>query len=159
MAGPDQPPKKRLSPWPIAIGVGLSVVIVVNVVFLVVASRNPPVIETSEYYDKALHHQTTIEERKASAALGWSAEVTLAGGKLRYALKGADGQPVAGLKGKVGLKRNETTALDGVVALTEAGPGIYEAQPPNAKAGLWRLEARFEGGPAPWLDARTVRVE
>lgn len=156
---PGEPSQPRRSPWPIAIGVGLSIVIAVNVVFFIVASRNPPVIETDEYYDKALHHQATIDERKASQALGWTAEASVQAGTLRYTIKDGKGAPVEGLKGTVRFKRNETNALDGSVGLVGAGPGIYEAAHPNPKPGLWRLEARFEGGPAPWLDARTVRVE
>lgn len=159
MSSPDTPaPKKRFNPWPWMILAAVLTVIAANVILVYIANRNPPVLETTAYYEKAVTHQATIDERTQSLTLGWHAKVAVTDGRLRYVITDAQGAPVTGLSGVVGLKRNETTALDASLTLTEASPGTYEGTPADTRAGVWRLEARFDGGPSPWLDERSLRL-
>lgn len=154
---PGSGPKKR-SPWPWAIVGGLGLVFVANGIILYLGTTRPPVMETNEYYERSITHQTVIDARAASRALGWKATVDGDLKGITYVLTDAQGQPVTGLKGEVTFRRNETNTLDTPAPISETKPGTYLVVPPHAKEGLWRLEARFEGGSAPWLDEQTLRL-
>jgi nitrogen fixation protein FixH len=150
---PSEPAKQKRSPWPWAIVAGLGVVFLANGIMLYLANKHAPVIETTNYYEKAVDHQTVIDARAASATLGWSAEISGDGQEVRYVLKDAAGQPVTGLTGAVMFRRNETNTMDRPAPIVASQPtGTYTVTPPSSKAGIWRLEARFEGGAVPWLN-------
>ena len=154
---PSEPAKQKRSPWPWAIVAGLGVVFLANGIMLYLANKHAPVIETDNYYEKAVDHQTVIDARAASAKLGWTVEINGGGDEVRYVIKDATGQPVTGLTGEVTFRRNETNTLDRPAPIVPSQPpGTYAIKPPSAKAGLWRLEARFTRGASLWVNESMI---
>lgn len=147
----------RRSLWPYGIMAGLGFVVMVQVVFLVVAQRNAPVLESQTAYADSLAYDGVMQDRAASAALGWRATVEVEAGAVRYVIVDGRGQPVGGLSGAVRMLRSDTTAADAEVAVVEGPPGVYTARrtcPGRCPGGVFRLAARLEGGPSPWVDER-----
>ncbi len=136
--------------------IGLALVVLINLGMLVVAYRNKPVLESDEAYEEALRYDQVIEAERASAALGWRAEVQVEGDVV-YTVRDAGGQPLGGLRGNLRVRRSDTVAFDAEHPLEEVAPGRYRAPRPKAP-GLYEMHARLEGGPAPWLDERRVVV-
>ena len=161
--GPARRPR-RWHPWPLGIALGLGTAISINLVMVFIAHRSAPVmVESGDYYARAVAWQTEIDAARASAALGWQAEVELAPGEVRYRLSAA-GRPVTGLTGHLVATRSDTARHDFDVALAEGPPGTYRAARPHTVGGLYRLVAQLAppapatagGVTAPWLDERAV---
>lgn len=149
------PSKPSRSLWPYAIIASLVFVAAVQVAFVLVASRNAPVLESETAYADALEYDGVMAARRASAALGWRVTVEAGGDAVRYRVQDAAGAPVAGLAGAVRYARADTRAADAERPFAEVGPGLYRAERPAAR-GVFRLSARLEGGAAPWVDTRVV---
>lgn len=149
------PSKPSRSLWPYAIIASLVFVAAVQIAFVVVASRNAPVLESETAYADALEYDAVMASRRASAALGWRVVVEAGGDAVTYRVRDAVGAPVAGLRGALGYARADTRAADAERPLTEVEPGLYRAERPAAR-GVFRLSARLDGGPSPWVDTRVV---
>lgn len=146
-------PGRRRSPWPYAIIAALGFVIAVQAALLTIASGNRPVLESESAYADALEYDTIVEARRAASALGWQVHVELSRDRVQYRLRDAAGQPVSGLTGTLSLKRADTDRGDAESPFSEVAPGVYQAARP-ARGGVYRLAARLEGGPQPWIDDR-----
>lgn len=143
----------RRSLWPYAIMGFLGFVVVVQAVFVTVATRNPPVLESETAYADSLHYDDVMQARAASSALGWRVTVEVDDAAVRYAIVDGIGAPVTGLSGTLRMGRSDTRAVDAEAAFEEIAPGVYRAAR-GPGDGLYRLAARLEGGPSPWIDDR-----
>lgn len=144
--------------WPLGIAVGLGVVVTANMILIHIASANAPVLENEAYYEASLEYQKVIDQREASAALGWTADVDLRDGAVRYRVRDRLGYPVTGLKGEISLSRLDTSAFDTTVTAQEVERGVYVAELDPKLQGYVRVTARFEGGEAAWLDERRLDI-
>jgi len=106
--------------WTLAI-VGLLGATVVAMVVLAVAANDGGTQVIPSYYDKAAHYDDEIDRARASQALGWHADVVLAGGAIDVLVSDAAGAPVDGASVRVtGYQRaHAADLLD--VGLSAAG--------------------------------------
>lgn len=135
--------------WPWLLAAGMGGVVVSNVWMAVVATSdaNGSVVEP-DYYRKAVQWDSTMALRAASDALGWRADVAIAGAvgapaRLELRLIDRDGAGVAGATVQVVLIHN-TAAADHVnLVLRDVGEGRYVAEPMLPYPGQWevRLDA------------------
>lgn len=130
--------------WPAAIVVVLLVTVVANGVLLWAASHgDAPAIEP-DYYRRAVAWDSTLAARRASAALGWTADAALGpvgrgGGEVEVTLAMADGAPVEGAAVRVTAIHNARGGRIVEGALAAAGGGRYAAVLPLARPGRWEL--------------------
>lgn len=147
----DGPPRR--SWWPYGIIAFLGMVVVVQAVFITVATRNRPVLESETAYADSLAYDAVMQARAVSAALGWRVTVEVGDDAVRYRVADRTGAPVMGLSGTLRMVRADTASADAEVAFVEQSPGLYRA-PRSAPGGLYRLAARLEGGPEAFVDER-----
>lgn len=159
MKGPLQ------NPWPWGIATGLGVVVAVNALMIHIALSHPSAPASRDHYGESLHWDAVQAERGRSQALGWRVEVEPCAGlstegcPLVLRVRDGVGAAVTGLHGTITAQRADDPGLDRaaeVIASDEAGG--YRARLPLAQPGLYALSIRLEGGPAPWVDARSIHV-
>lgn len=148
----------RFNPWPYGIVAGLSVVVVVNIWLVRIAAQDPPLVESDKPYEAGEAYQQEIEAFRASAALGWRAQLDASGRGVRIALLDSQGAPIAGLKGAVVATRPDRKDRDQTLTLVERSPGVYEAEGTLDPAGIWRLRTSLADGRGTWLDDRRAWV-
>lgn len=148
----------RFNPWPYGIAAGLGVVIVVNILLVRIAAQDPPLVESDKPYEAGEAYQQEIEAFRASAALGWKAQLDVTGKGVRLALLDAAGAPVAGLRGAVVATRPERKDRDQTLTLEERSPGVYEASGALSPSGVWRLRTSLGDGRGTFLDDRRAWV-
>ncbi len=151
------PPTQR-SPWPWAIAAGMGVVFAVNGFMFYLANTHRPILEAEDYYERGLEHDRVIEAERASARLGWRADVAVVDGGVRYTVSDRDGQRVTGLVGALAMTRADTRAYDREGPFVEVGPGVYRAVRGDGH-GLFRLRAHLAGAAGTsWVDARHFEI-
>ena len=148
----------RQSPWPYGIAAGLGLVVAVNLWVAHIATADPPVVEADRPYEVGEAYQQEIEASRVSAQLGYRAEVTAAGGRLRVALVDRAGHPVAGLEGDIRVERPDRRDRDQRAVLAEAAPGVYEAVADLNPAGVWRVHTTLADGRGTWMDDRRMWI-
>jgi nitrogen fixation protein FixH len=127
-------------------------VIAVNVAFTIAAVRSFPGEDVRRSYLQGLHYNRTLAERRAQAALAWSATAHLVardeGPALEVFLADRRGQPIdtASLTGE--LQWPTDARFDRAVTFNPAGEGRYFARLGELPAGRWRLRARAHRGRA-----------
>ncbi len=109
------------------------VIIAVNVTMAVKAVGTFPGLETANSY---VASQTFDADRAAQEALGWDVSAEIADGRLRLAITGPDGKPVApaeitAMLGRTTMReqdRSPELVFDGTahVADVDVGPGKWE---------------------------------
>lgn len=146
---------KRGWQWPLLVTLALAFTVGVNVVMLFAASADPngTVVE-EDYYRKAVEWDRTMARRAASAALGWTATVSVgaadAGGAsgasgaaasriVTVDLRDAEGSAITDAEVSAVLIHNREAATPVSVALASNGDGRYAAAAPLAHAGQWEL--------------------
>jgi nitrogen fixation protein FixH len=125
---------------PIAIGLSLAAMVVLNVVVYRVASDGGVNIEP-DYYRQALNWDSTLVQEQASVALGWRADASLHrtshGTQLRVTLRDSHGREISDAALVARVRHNSdalhttTVALvrDGNAYVGDAGalrPGLHE---------------------------------
>lgn len=163
MKGPLKGP--RHSPWPWGIGIGLGIVVAVNAFMIHIALSHPSVPASQDHYGESLHWDEVQAERGRAAALGWQVELQPCaslgpdGCPLSLHVRDAQGAAVAGLHGEIRAERADDPTLDRTAAVTAgAEAGAYQGHLALGRPGLYTLSMRLEGGPAPWVDTRRIRV-
>ncbi len=148
------------------IGIVLGGTILANGVMIAIAQRAAPTLEAQDAYTQSLDWQQELEARRAGERLGWRAEVRVCpagragdGCVVEYVMRDAAGRPVVGLRGTLKARRADSAGLDVSAVLDARGEGRYVATLPLGAGGAWRLDARLEGGAAPWFDRRRVSVK
>ncbi|MBI1362280.1 MAG: hypothetical protein GC155_18550 [Alphaproteobacteria bacterium] len=104
--------------------------IAVNVLFITRAVSTFPGEETPNSYVQGVDFNSTLAQRKAQAALGWSAEVgvdAVRGRKLVVRMHAAGGAPLSGLVVEARVHRIGKGARGQGLSLTEAASGQYSA--------------------------------
>ena len=90
-------------------------------------------------YERGRGYDTVLAEAARQDALGWQAEVALAGGALRVAATDREGRPVHGRLDGVLLRPLDGRELP--LTFTPAGSGAWVAQIQPPERGQW--EARL----------------
>ncbi len=98
------------------------------------------------YYQKGLHYNDVVQIKKRQAEMGWTfalAHPDKAGsGSLEFTLKDAQGQPLAGKRIDVSLRRPAQEGYDQNLTLREVAPGTYRAEVTLPLQGLWDFKAQ-----------------
>lgn len=131
--------------WPWLLAAGMGGVVVANVGMAVVATSdaNGSVVEP-DYYRKAVQWDSTMALRAASDALGWRADVAIAGAvgapaRLELRLTDRDGAGVTGATVRAVLIHNTAAAHHVDLVLRDLGEGRYVADPTLPYPGLWEV--------------------
>ncbi len=133
--------------WPWLLVIGMSGIVGVNTVMLFVAGsdRNGSVVEP-DYYRKAVAWDSTMALARASAALGWRAEVALVahaeatgGDSAVLRLVDRDGAAVRGATVRAVMIHNADAATHVDVPLRETAAGTYVGAAALAHTGLWEV--------------------
>lgn len=129
------------------------VTIAVNVAMSVYAIGTFSGEDVSTPYLRGLAYNTTLRERAAQAALGWSATVAAErrssnGVALVVRVLDHTGVAKGGLDVTATLRRPTNAAMDRMVVLTGDGDGAYRAELPELANGQWDIvvSTKSEGG-------------
>lgn len=145
--------------WPIAI-VGVLAVTVAANVGLWWAARDPSASAAEpHYYDQAVRWDSTLAERRASDALGWTVDVAIgargrSGAEVSATVRDRDGRPLDGADVRVIAIHNREGQRWIPGTLAPAGEGRYAARLPLVRPGRWELRVRIERNGARWSDVR-----
>lgn len=118
------------------------VVVAVNGVFLYLALRSFPGLESETPYRKGLAHDEELKAERAQQALGWRVTLAWQGagpaqGRLEVSLADAAGQPLSARAVRLFLRRPVHAADDIHLPLAERAPGHYSADVILPGAGNW----------------------
>lgn len=154
-SGTGRRPSRGLG-WPIGMAVILAITVSANLYVYHLANDDPSFAVEPDYYQKAVHWDDELAQRRHNAELGWRATTALTaaadgGAELRVRLTDSAGAPLAGATVRVeafAIDRASqvatlTLAADtGSDAGSDAG-GAYAARLSVARRGRWelRLEA------------------
>lgn len=141
--------------WPLGVAVALAGAVSLNVAMLAIAAGNRPVLETETAWVDGLDHQRLIDERRASAALGWRVDVATAEGRLAVTARDGAGRPLR-LRGEAQLTRADEARGDRTVEVVTSAEGEAAVPLADARAGVWRLRMRLAGEGGTWVDERRV---
>ena len=137
--------------WPLALAGLLAGGIIFDLVFLVVASRDPTFSVERDYYRKALDWDRTMAQEGHNAALGWRAAAALArdgAGRSRLGVTLTDraGAPLTGAVVSAEMFHNARAAQVLEARLAEEAAGAYAASVPAARPGLWEVRITVARG-------------
>lgn len=135
---------KPAAMWPLAVVAVLAITVGANL-WLIWEARDPngAVIEP-DYYRKAVAWDSLAARQARSDALRWTADASLgptdgARAHVRATLADSLGAPVAGATVTLEAIHNLDGARRARADLAETGPGVYEADAPLDRAGMWEL--------------------
>jgi nitrogen fixation protein FixH len=134
----------RLTGWHVLaiICAFFGVIIAVDVAMATMAYRTFSGEVAADPYEAGLLYNRTLAERRAEAALGWTADMALIrGGDLRLTVKDKAGKPVEGLKVSAVLERPATEAGRETLAFAPSAAGIYDAKAGHLR-GAWDVRVR-----------------
>lgn len=131
------PNRGRWIPW--AFAGAMLLVVVVNMVMVYFATSTFTGVTVQRSYERGRGYEEVIAEAARQDALGWKAEVALAGGALRVTATDREGRPVQGRVEGVLVRPLEGTAIPLGFNATGGGRWSAEVQPP--RPGVW--EARL----------------
>ncbi|OSM02559.1 FixH family protein [Magnetofaba australis] len=146
-------PKKRFEPWPWVIVGILATALVVNATFIYLAGKSSNGLVIEGAYRRGITYNKEIDAARRQMELGW--RVSLAGSEaLQEGRQGAisltvldkSGQPVAGATVAGTLFRPTDQALDQPISMSEAAPGVYQAQITPAQRGIWDVKLKAQRG-------------
>lgn len=152
--------------WPmIVVGIlGVSLT-VCGITFYAAVSDASFALET-DYYEKAVEWDETMEARRASAELGWMASCTISGadqhtGKrwLMVSIVGADGGPVELEEIRATAFHHARRGEEREVALRTIRPGVASGELGAGADGLWQVRLRVESAGDVFLDTQDVWSE
>lgn len=152
--------------------VGMSVVIVVNIVMITLALDTFPGLETQDAYRKGIAYNQTIAAADAQAARGWQmavavqprpADPTPATNGSRTAEVDATftdrhGDPIAGLEVHAYLLRPTNEGNDFDARLDERGSGRYAATLTVPLPGQWDVRVHARRGDETYQATRRIMM-
>lgn len=140
---------KRITGWHVlgAIVTFFAIIITVNVIFIVQATRTFRGEDQPRSYVQGLNYNETLADRAAQAALGWSATAGVEDGMIVVTINDAAGHPVDGLDLQGMLRHPADTARDVPLDFQPRAAGRYAAPLDAAASGRWILRAWREGEP------------
>jgi nitrogen fixation protein FixH len=127
-----------------------TIVVAVNVTFVVFAVSSFPGEDVRRSYLQGLNYNATIAERRAQAVLGWTAVASLAQERgvavVEIVLRDSSGVPIDGLDASGDLRWPASERLDRSLVFEPRGRGRYVARAADLAPGRWVLRARAEQG-------------
>ena len=134
------------------------VVIGVNVTMATLASKSWTGLVVENTYVASQQFNRKAEEGRAQAALGWSGELTIASGNVRYGLSDTAGKPVSLYGVKVLFRHPAYEAEDKAVTLARDEDQEFSALH-TPKDGVWIVEIDADAGLAePYRDVRRIMI-
>lgn len=144
------PRRSRWVPW--AFAGSMLVVVLVNMVLVYYAVSTFTGVTVTRSYEQGRHYDAVIAEAARQDALGWQAEVTLAGGRLAVTATDREGRPLAGRVEGVLLRPLEGTEIPLTFAPTGGGRWAAEMQAPQP--GQWEARLTLFGADETAFDIR-----
>lgn len=133
-----------------------SVIISVNLTMAFFARSSWTGFVVENRYVASREFNGKMAESRTQAALGWTSDLTIAGGKLSYRLTDSVGNVVAAKRATASLRRPASVAEDRDVALTPQPDGSLSAAV-NLRDGVWLIEIEAEAGlPQPYRHTRRL---
>ncbi|MGE0500562.1 MAG: FixH family protein [Rhizobiaceae bacterium] len=134
------------------------VIIAVNVTMATLARSSWTGFVVRNSYVASQEFNSKVAAARGQAALGWTARVTLSGGRVTVVLADAQGLPVTSTGGIATFHRPSKEAEDLTVVLTPDGVSSLEGFL-AVRDGVWVLDATIDAGMAePWRLTRRVLV-
>ncbi len=121
-----------------------AVIIAVNMVFIVAATRTFPGMSVHSPYTQGIHYNDELAIRAAQKKLGWQVHYNAtrdAKGRLVVIVKimDKDGRPLSDMTVTGLLRRRGDSDVDRPLEFAAEDPGLYRARLDNAKPGRWFL--------------------
>jgi nitrogen fixation protein FixH len=139
---------------PIAVIAGLSGVVITNLIMIGIALSHPSLPASVDHWAESLAWEQELERRAHSRELGWSiAALAREGQALEITVVDAEQRPLAGLRGRVTLRRADR-GDDLELTLVELGEGRYRGEPAIPSAGLYQLELALDDASGEHFTAR-----
>ncbi|HZI28192.1 MAG TPA: FixH family protein [Gemmatimonadaceae bacterium] len=135
---------KRGAAWPLAVMTILGLTIAGNVWLISVANADPSFAVEENYYQRGVHWDDEMAQRRRNDALGWRVVASASpirggyGSDLRIALNSA-ARPIDGAVVTVRALHLARAGEPVDITLTASDAGAYEARVPLERAGLWEL--------------------
>lgn len=147
LLAPDRPPSRALG-WPIAMTAILAFTVVVNLFVFRLAASDPSFSVEPSYYQKAVHWDDELAQRRHNLDLGWQATTQLIASndgatRLRVRLTDAAGIPLDGADVRLeafAINRASQVARLALPAAEDAVGGVYTAVLPAGGSGRWELK-------------------
>jgi nitrogen fixation protein FixH len=142
---------KRGAAWPLAVMTILGLTIAANVWLINVANADPSFAVEENYYQRGVHWDDEMAQRRRNDALGWRVVASASpirsgyGSDLRIALNSA-ARPIDGAVVTVRAVHLARAGEPVDVRLTTIAAGAYEARVPLERAGLWELRIDVRRG-------------
>jgi nitrogen fixation protein FixH len=154
--------------WPLFIISLLVLQVAVGVFFVWKATSDPSFAVEEDYYNKAVNWEAAQAQAQHNQELGWVIAETFLPPKilgadptLEVRLTDVEGKPITGALLQVEAFHNVRAGHILRATLDERGPGVYAAQLPMFRSGLWELrytvdhaETRFTHISKTHLEAR-----
>ncbi|MGB3865738.1 MAG: FixH family protein [Xanthobacteraceae bacterium] len=135
-----------------------SVIISVNLTMAFLARSSWTGIVAENTYVASQKFNEKSAEGRAQAALGWTSELVVAGGKVSYRLVDKAGNVVAARRATASFRRPAYEAEDQDVVLIPQADGSLSS-PIELRDGLWIVEIHAEAGLAhPYRDTRRLSL-
>jgi nitrogen fixation protein FixH len=125
-------------------------------VFLIAKAGDPTPRVLPDYYRRAVAWDETAAVRRASAALGWSAEATWTDQELVVVLTDASGAPIRGATVAIVARHRSRADRRASLALSERGDGRYAGTLAAEQAGLHELEVTASRGSDTFVSTQVV---
>lgn len=130
--------------WPVIVVCVLGAYVAFGIVAARIASHDPSYAIEPDYYRKAVTWDSTLAQGRENVALGWHVTPSLGpvrGARTMFALALRDsvGDAVSGAS--LSVEARQVAHADDVVHATlhADSAGVYVAQMPMARAGLWEI--------------------
>lgn len=132
------------------------VIIAVNLVMATLASKSWTGLVVKNTYVASQQFNRKAEAGRKQAALGWSGELAIRGGEIRYVLRDRAGSPVEVLGASALFRRPAYEAEDQTIALEASEGGAFVARH-SLRDGVWIAEIDADiGADAPYRDVRRL---
>ncbi|HEX6986448.1 MAG TPA: FixH family protein, partial [Planctomycetaceae bacterium] len=142
----------------------LTLELVMCLVAATLAAGDPSFAVVPGYHEQALHWDETVAARRASDALGWTADVTateadaLGRRSLTVTLRDRRGQAVSGAAVEAELFHHARAGEVRTVPFAEAAAGTYETTTEMRRDGLWELRLSARRGDDRFVRARSIEL-
>ncbi len=138
----------KLNPWPIAIIIGLCIVVSVNGFMFFLSQLDPYELVTENYYQKALRYESVVRAQEITRQFGWNFSFSSAHkqGKTQLSVNLTDREKrtIDGLQGSVSLFRPSAARLDRQLDLIKTDSSLYKSDYVSLKSGPWELTFVFK---------------
>ncbi|MGM0593104.1 MAG: FixH family protein [Pseudomonadota bacterium] len=154
------------NPWVLGWLGLLSVVVLVNVAFIVTAFKTDPGLVEKDYYEKGRYQEETFTQQlEARKRLGWditlqSPEKIVAGSSTSYSVSIVDriGQPLKEAQVSMQAYRPSDASADIYAEMDRVARGVYQTRLNLPLKGIWDLKVVVKRGEDELEIARRINV-